>query len=166
VAIALGGSALTIGKAGDGQPMGIALGFLAAVIYSCYILIGSRIPAEVHPLASSTVIVSCAALIYGGSALAHGVRLPADATGWAAALAVAVVCTVLAILFFFKGIERVGPVQASVYSTVELLVTLSLAGMVLGEPITLTRGLGGMLIIAAVLLLAREELRAARADRG
>ena len=138
---------------------------MAALIYSCYILIGSRIPAEVSPLVSTTVVVTCAALIYGGLALAHGVHLPGSGAGWGAALVVAVVCTVLAILFFFKGIERVGPVRASVYSTVELLVTLSLAGLVLGEPISLARGLGGVLIIAAVLLLAREELRAARAGR-
>jgi drug/metabolite transporter (DMT)-like permease len=69
----------------------------------------------------------------------------------------------MAILFFFEGMERVGPVRASVYSTVELLVTLTLAGLMLGEPVSLTRGLGGILIVAAVLLLAREELRAARA---
>jgi len=161
VAMALAGSALTIGRAGDGKPLGIALGVLAALLYSCYILAGSRITAAMEPLVATTVIISGAAAIFAGNAAARGVHLPAGAAGWGAALGVAVVCTVLAILFFFEGIERVGPVRASVYSTVELMVTLLLAALLLGEPLTLGRGLGGILIVIAVVLLAREELGSA-----
>lgn len=163
VLVALAGSALTIGRAGDGKPLGIALGALAAVIYSCYILTGSRLPAAVTPVASTTVILTAAALVYAVVGAARGLRLPSGPAGWAAVLGVALVCTVMAILFFFEGMERVGPVRASVYSTVELLVTLTLAGLVLGEPVSLTRALGGILIVTAVIVLAREELRAARA---
>jgi len=163
VAVALAGSALTIGKAGDGRPLGIALGVLAAAVYSCYILIGSRIPAAVTPVASTAVILTGAAAVYAVAGAARGLRLPTGAAGWGAVLGVAVVCTVMAITFFFEGMERVGPVRASVYSTVELLVTLTLAALVLGEPVSLTRGLGGILIVTAVIVLAREELRAARA---
>ena len=163
VAIALLGSALTIGRAGDGKPLGIALGLGAALIYSCYILIGSRIPAAISPTASTTVITSSAALTYAGAALFRGVRWPATPTGWGAVAGVALVSTVMAILFFFEGLERVGPVRASVYSTVEPVFTLVLAALMLGERVTLLRLAGGGLILAAVVLLAREELRAAAA---
>jgi drug/metabolite transporter (DMT)-like permease len=159
VAIALAGSALTIGRAGDGTVLGIFLGVLAAVVYSCYIIIGSRIPAAISPTASTAVITSAAAVTYAGAAAVRGVRLPATPVGWVAVLGVALVCTVMAILFFFEGMERVGPVRASVYSTVEPMFTLTLAALLLGEPITLLRALGGALIVAAVVLLAREELR-------
>jgi drug/metabolite transporter (DMT)-like permease len=160
VAIALAGSALTIGRAGDGKPLGIALGLLAALVYSVYILAGSRLPAGISPLAASAVITTAAAATCGAAAAARGLRLPAHPAGWAAVLGVAVLGTVLAILFFFEGMERVGPVRASVYSTVEPMVTLGLAAALLGEPVTLVRALGGVLIVGAVLLLAREELRA------
>jgi len=163
VAIALAGSALTIGRAGDGKPLGIALGLGAALIYSCYILIGSRIPAAISATASTAVITSSAAVVYACAALARGPRLPATPTGWLAVAGVALVSTVMAILFFFEGLERVGPVRASVYSTVEPAFTLVLAALLLGEPITLTRLGGGALILAAVFLLAREELRSAAA---
>ena len=159
VAIALAGSALTVGRAGDGKPLGIALGLLAALIYSCYILIGSRIPAGISPTASTAVITSAAALTYAGAALVRGLRLPATPTGWMAVAGVAVVSTVLAILFFFEGMKRVGPVRASVYSTVEPMFTLFLAALLLGERVTVLRLAGGALILAAVVLLAREELR-------
>ena len=61
VAIALAGSALTVGRAGDGKPLGIALGLLAALIYSCYILTGSRVPADIDPTTATAVIITGAA---------------------------------------------------------------------------------------------------------
>ena len=165
VAIALAGSALTIGRAPGGRPLGIVLGLGCALIYSCYILAGSRIPAAIRPTTSTAVITSAAALVYAGVALVRGLRLPASAGGWAAVAGVALVSTVMAILFFFEGMERVGPVRASVYSTVEPLFTLFLAALLLGERITATRLAGGALILAAVILLAREELRSSPAAR-
>jgi drug/metabolite transporter (DMT)-like permease len=156
VGIALAGSIFIIGKAGDGKPLGIFFGLLAAVIYSVYILAGSRFPKDVTPTASTTVIVSSAAVTYAGVVAFKGFHPPATGAGWLSVLAITVVCTVLAILFFFEGLERVGPVRASVFSTIEPVFTVLLAAAVLDETITLTRGLGGVLIVGAVILLARE----------
>jgi len=156
VAIALAGSVLIIGRAGDGQPLGIFFGLLAAFIYSVYILTGSRFPADVTPVASTTVIASSAALTYGVAVAIRGFHPPATTQGWISIVSIAVICTVLAILFFFEGLERVGPVKASVFSTVEPVATVILAALVLGERITLVRVLGGALIVGAVLMLARE----------
>jgi len=166
VAVALAGSALTIGRAGAGSLLGVLLSLLAAVIVALYILAGSLLPATVTPTATATVIISSAAMVCAGVAAARGLHPPGTAAGWAALLGVAVVCTVLPILLFFEGLERVGPVRASVYSTVEPLVTLGLGAALLGEPITVTRLLGGGLIVAAVILLAREELRQAATPPG
>jgi drug/metabolite transporter (DMT)-like permease len=159
VAIALAGSVLTVGAAGDGQPLGVLFGALAAVVYSVYILTGSRIPAGVTPTASSTVIISSAAAVYGVVAALRGVRLPAGPGGWIAVVAIAIV-TVLAIAFFLAGLERMGPVRASVYSTLEPAFTVALAAALLGEAVTPLRVVGGALILGAVALLARSEARA------
>ena len=56
---------------------------------------------------------------------------------------------------FFAGLERVGPTNASTLSTVEPAVTVVLAAMVLGETISFFRIIGGMMIILAVIILAR-----------
>ncbi len=156
VGISLAGSILIIGKAGDGKPLGIFFGLLAAFIYSVYILTGSRFPKDVTPITSTTVIASSAAVTYAGVVSVKGFHPPMTATGWIALMAIAVVCTVLAILFFFEGLKRVGPVRASVFSTIEPVFTVILAAMVLNESITLVRVLGGALIVCAVILLARE----------
>lgn len=159
VAMALLGSVLTIGRAGDGKPLGIFFGLLAALIYSGYILVGSRLPGDVTPAASAAVVSSAAALVYGAVALYRGVRLPQGAAGWGAVAAIAVVGTVLAIAFFLAGLARIGPVKASIYSTVEPAFTLLLAAWLLGEVATPLRLLGGALILGAVILLARLDLR-------
>jgi drug/metabolite transporter (DMT)-like permease len=159
VAIALAGSMLTVGRAGGGKPLGIVLALLATLCYSTFILAGTRIPAAVSPIATSTVITTVAAAVYAGAAALHGLRLPATGAGWAGVLGVAVVCGTLATLLFFKGLEQVGPVRASVYSTVELAVTLGLAAVVLGESLNLVRAAGAVLIVTAVVLLAQQELR-------
>jgi hypothetical protein len=61
------------------------------------------------------------------------------------------------IVTFFAGLERVGPTNASTLSTVEPAVTVALAAWVLGEAISFMRILGGIMIIVAVIILARSE---------
>jgi drug/metabolite transporter (DMT)-like permease len=157
IGMALAGSVLTIGPATDGKPLGIFFGVLAASIYACYILVGSRIPSNVTPTASATIVISAAAVVYGAVAIVRGVHLPATAMGWAGVAGVALVGTVLAIGFFFAGLERIGPVKASIYSTLEPAFTLALAAALLGEAVTPLRLGGGALILAAVVLLARAD---------
>ncbi len=81
--------------------------------------------------------------------------LPRTPLGWAAVLAVALVSTVIAIVTFFAGMERVGPVKASTLSTFEPVVTVILAAVVLREAISFTQMLGGALILMAVIVLVR-----------
>ena len=65
----------------------------------------------------------------------------------------------LAVALFLAGLERLGPVRASVYSTLEPATTLVLATVLLGEQVTWLRAAGATLILGAVLLLARGESR-------
>ncbi len=164
--LALAGLALTVAPAlGGGAsafprlPLGIALGIAAAVIYAIYIVVGMRLTARVAPLALSAVITAGAAVVFIGVAAVHGPRWPATATGWAAVAAIAIISTVFAISFFFAGLARVGATQASTLSTVEPVVTIALAAVVLDERIAPVQLGGGALILAAVLLLARPKER-------
>jgi drug/metabolite transporter (DMT)-like permease len=157
VGMALLGSALTIGRAVDGSPVGIFFGVLAALIYSVYILTGGKLPAGITATASTTVVATAAATVYALVVLLRGAQLPRTALGWTAVLAIAVVCTVLAVALFLAGLERLGPVRASVYSTLEPVTTLVLAAALLGEQVTWARAAGGALILAAVVLLTRGE---------
>jgi drug/metabolite transporter (DMT)-like permease len=158
IGMSLAGSVLTIGRAGDGSPLGIFFAVLAAVIYSVYITVGGRLP-RTSAAASAAIVTTSAGLVFAAVGVAAGVRLPATAAGWAGVLGVAVVGTVLAIGFFLAGLERIGGVKASIYSTLEPGFTVLLAAVFLGERVTPLRVAGGALILAAVLLLARAEAR-------
>jgi drug/metabolite transporter (DMT)-like permease len=155
--IALGGTVLTIGPTGGGQFLGVILGLAAAFIYSIYILVGSKITRQVTAIQSSTVVIVSAAIVSGGLAAIKGPAFPATASGWASVIAIALISTILAVVTFFAGLERVGPTNASTLSTVEPAVTVVLAAMVLGETISFFRIIGGMMIILAVIILARSE---------
>ncbi|MGQ9646544.1 MAG: DMT family transporter [Thermodesulfobacteriota bacterium] len=155
--IALGGMILTIGPAGGGQFLGVIFGLGAALIYSIYILIGSKITKQVGAIQSSTVVIFSAAIVSGGLVAIQGPALPATISGWASVIAIALISTVLAIVTFFAGLERVGPTNASTLSIIEPAVTVVLAAAVLGETISLMRIIGGMMIIVAVIILARRQ---------
>jgi drug/metabolite transporter (DMT)-like permease len=159
--LALLGTALTVGPEG-GQLLGILLATTAAAIYSVYIIVGSQVLKRVSALQSSTVIFASAGAVSGILMAAHGPHLPATASGWLVIGAIVLIATVLPVVTFLAGMERIGPTSAATLSTLEPVVTVVLAACLLGEmlrPITL---LGGGLILVAVLLLTHGELRRAR----
>jgi drug/metabolite transporter (DMT)-like permease len=73
--------------------------------------------------------------------------------GWLWLAGIVAVSTVAAIVLFFAGLARVGPSRASIISTVEPLVTVSLAFVVFGERLAAIQLLGGALVLASVVLL-------------
>lgn len=161
--VALAGTALTVAPAlnmGDAAAQsttaaGIAFAVAAAVFYSLYIIAGTWLGRRASPLAMSVVVIASAAVAFAVAAFAHGPRWPQSTGGWIAVIAIALVSTVAAITFYFAGLERIGPTRAATLSTVEPLVTVTLAAVVLGETIAPVQLAGGALILAAVLLLAR-----------
>lgn len=159
VAVALAGTALAVGGDLDSEPVGIVLGIGAALVYSLYILTGERVMPAVGALPAAAVVMLSAAGVYGAAAFAEGLALPHGAAGWAALLAIALFSTLFAIVGFFKGMERLGAADASTLSTLEPLVTILLAWLVLGETITAWQLLGGALVLAAVVVLARSQTR-------
>ncbi len=156
--LALGGTALTIGSVGGGKPLGIVLSLGAAFIYSVYILVGSKIIEQGTAIPSSTIIITSAAVMYSGLIAIKGASFPTTWSGWASVSAVALISTVLAVVTFLAGLERVGPTNAATLSTIEPVVTVILAALVLEEAITPLRVAGGVMILLAVILLTRSRL--------
>jgi drug/metabolite transporter (DMT)-like permease len=163
--IALGlatlGAALTANPQG-GQWRGILLALSAAVIYSVYIIVGTGVMRQVSAVQSSVVIFTAAGLVYGALTAINGPHWPVTSAGWLAVAAVTLIATVIPVVTFLAGLKLIGPTDASMLSTLEPVVTVLLAALLFGEilqPVTL---LGGGLILAAVLLLARSELRPGR----
>ena len=143
------------GAVGALDVLGAALGLIAAVVYSVYILVSEGVTARVSPLPLAALVCSGAATTLTLGALVAGDlsagRVSATGFGWLAALAV--VSTVGAIGLFFAGLRRVGPTAASILSTLEPVVTVALAFVVFGESLGTTQLAGGALVLAAVLVI-------------
>jgi drug/metabolite transporter (DMT)-like permease len=155
LALSFAGIALTLGG-GHGTATGIALGLGAAAFYSVYIVIGARELATTDALASTTVVCLSAAATLLVVSFFREPHFPGVWWGWAAVGAVAVVSTVVAIVAFFAGLKRVGPAVASIASTLEPVVTVALAWVVLGESLSAIQIAGGALVLAAAVSLARK----------
>lgn len=130
--LALAGTALTVGPEG-GQSLGMLLAISAAAIYSVYILVGTQVMKQVSAVQSSTVIFASAGGMSGVLMIRNGPHLPATGAGWAVIGSIVLIATVLPVVAFLAGLKRVGPTNAAMLSTLEPVVTVLLAAMLLGE---------------------------------
>ncbi|MBP2638739.1 MAG: carboxylate/amino acid/amine transporter [Firmicutes bacterium] len=136
------------------HPVGVFLGLGSAFIYACYIIIGNRLLKDVTPLVTTIYVCASAAIFFILIGLVTGdllFNLPLQ--GWLAMLAIAVFPTIIGILGFFSGSAHIGATNASIISTVEPLITVILAAILLNESITLAQALGGVLIITGIVIL-------------
>jgi drug/metabolite transporter (DMT)-like permease len=157
------GLVLVVAGAGAGalDPLGVSLAFAAAVVYATYILVSDGIARRMPARLLATLVCTGAAVsLTAGAALLGDLHPGAvSLAGWGWLAGIAVVCTVTAIGLFFAGLRRVGPTTASILSTVEPVVTVTLAALVFGETLGPLQLAGGLLVLAAVptLALARRE---------
>ncbi|WP_313952170.1 DMT family transporter [Accumulibacter sp.] len=155
VVAALFGTGLAVGGSLAGSLPGILLGVGAALIYSVYILVGERVTPVSGAIPSATVIMLAAALVFGLIVLWRGPAFPASPGPWVAVGSIALLSTAVAIITFFAGMARLGAADAATLSTLEPVVTVVLAALFLGEAIGPWQSVGGAIILAAVIVLAR-----------
>jgi drug/metabolite transporter (DMT)-like permease len=143
---------LFVGDPAHVEPLGVALALGAALAYTGYILISDTVRTD--PLLLSALVCAGAAASFALTAAISGAAdFGFEAEGWLWLGAIAVVSTVLAIVLFFGGLQRVGPSRASIISTIEPLVTVLLAFAVFGESLAAVQLIGGGLVLASVILL-------------
>jgi len=155
--LALIGTALTVGPV-SGQLIGALMAITAALIYSIYIIVGTNVMKHVTAVQSSTVIFASAGAVYGLLTLINGAHFPASNSGWLAMLGIIVISTIIPVVTFLAGLERIGPTNAAMLSTLEPIVTVLLTAWLFGERLMPIVMVGGGLILVAVILLTRAEL--------
>ena len=156
--LALVGSALTVDPNG-GQLVGALMAIGAALIYSIYIIVGTNVMKHVSAVQSSAIIFASAGVVYGALTFANGAHLPESNSGWLAMLGIITLSTIIPVVTFLAGLERIGPTNAAMLSTLEPVVTVLLAAWLFGDKLPPLVMVGGGLILVAVILLTRSELR-------
>ncbi|MDD4600931.1 hypothetical protein SDC9_13641 [bioreactor metagenome] len=138
----------------DVQPIGVMLSLGAALVYSGYIIIGNRVLKSVDSLVATTYVCSAAGIALLLIGWAGGLQsLSFAAEGWLAIFGIAFLGTIVGVLGFFAGMSRIGAANASIISMTEPVITVLLSMLLLTEKLTSVQVLGGLLIIAGVIIL-------------
>jgi drug/metabolite transporter (DMT)-like permease len=143
-----GKASLASGEHGISPALGIVACLAATVLYGFAANFTRRTLREVPPMAVAAGSQIGAALFLAGPAALAWPAAPPGGTAWAAAAALALACTGLAYVLYFRLIARAGAANAM---TVTLLVpgfAMLWGAMLLGEAVT-----PAMLAGAAVVLL-------------
>ena len=156
--LALIGTGLTVDPSG-GHILGALMAISAALIYSVYIIVGTNVMKHVSAVQSSTVIFASAGFVFGLITAINGAHFPTANSGWFAMIGIVVIATVIPVVTFLAGLEMIGPTNAAMLSTLEPVVTVLLAAWLFQERLNAISLLGGALILVAVILLTRNELK-------
>lgn len=153
--ITLVGLGLVLGLSFGGiQPIGVSLALAAALFYSVYIVVGNRVVKGVSSYVTSAYIALFATISTFFIALKDGgVDLTFAVQGWWALLGIVVFSTVVAISFFFRGLQLIGSTKASVLSTLEPVVTFGFSALLFGESFSLLQLLGGCAVLVGAALI-------------
>ncbi len=155
--MALGGIAFMVGapSAGSLHPTGVAMALSAALVYAVYIPVLDRLQRDRPPLDVSRAIA------VGGTVI-FTVWAVSTRTLFAHFDAITTVSSLLqgvlsagGFVGFLAGLSKLGPVRTAITSTVEPFWTALLGLLVLDQPLGAGTLIGGVAIMAAVLLLQR-----------
>jgi drug/metabolite transporter (DMT)-like permease len=142
----------TVGAA----PAGLGLALASAACYAVY-TVGSRytVPRATPPGVMLGVLVGTTASMGLYGVLDGGLGLPATPAGWGVVAGLVGCSTVLPHLMFYEGVSRLDAGRVGVLSTAEPVVTVVLGAVLLGERVTAVVFLGGVLVLAGVVLVQR-----------
>lgn len=164
IAIALAGAAVVVSRgdlallAAGSIGAGEALMFCGVCAWAAYTIIGQRALRGLTPIAATTY-----ASLWGGAMLTAGAltelpRLDASMLTWTNAAAVAylgVFGTVVAFIWYYQGVQAIGPARTAVFTNLVPVFGVALAALLLGEAVTGSMLIGGALVIAGVALANR-----------
>jgi drug/metabolite transporter (DMT)-like permease len=133
---------------------------LSSGLYALHVVLSQRVlyemPAQTLTLYALTAM---AAFTPAAGWVMDNVRAPVPTAALGPIAAMAGVL-MLSRLTMFMGVKRLGGVQTALLTVLEILATVGLAIGFLEEQLTPVQWLGALLMIASVVLLARESPRA------
>lgn len=135
---------------------GIILSFIGGFLYAIYVLLlGASNIKHTDSLITGFYINIFSAFGMGTWAFAsQNFIYSINAAAFGYAVLLGLFASAVAIMAFFAGVKLIGPVKASIIANVEPLAAVLLATIVLSESLSLTQLLGGLLIIAAVIIIS------------
>ncbi len=143
---------LTGGGRGEPDWLGVMLMVASAATYGWHLVLGQWVLADVPSQKATPYILTAMATTVGLARILTGEPVETIATGgWHAIIGLGVT-TAASRLLMFAGLQRLGGIEAALVSLLELLVSLGLALLLLGERLTLLEWIGGAILVVSVLM--------------
>jgi drug/metabolite transporter (DMT)-like permease len=154
LAISFGGVSLLIGGIRLQAGLPLLLAIASPVFYAAYILVSERLMQGSPALTASAMVHTGAGVsLFALLVLTGGPALPANLSAWPVLVLLALVPSMIAISFLLAGLPLIGAPQAALISTIEPVVTLTLAAVLLGDRLTPAQLLGAAAVIVAVAVI-------------
>jgi drug/metabolite transporter (DMT)-like permease len=153
--LALAGVTIMVGAPTEKlNPIGVMLAIVSALLYSVYLPALEHVQQDIPALLSTFLLIAGAAISFVLAALFAGeLFLPQGAAVWSNIFLLAFVSTIIAFSALIKGLSVLGPVRTAIIATVEPFFTAILGVLVLGNQLSASTLIGGVLIAAAVLVI-------------
>lgn len=147
---------LTRTRPGELDWMGVVLMIASAAFYGWHLVLGQWVLADVSSHTASLYILTTMACVVSAARIIENRPVETLAiTGWVAILSLGLT-TALSRLTMFSALEHLGGIETSLAGLLELLVSLVLALLLLGERLTAVQWVGGGLLVASLWLMARD----------
>jgi drug/metabolite transporter (DMT)-like permease len=164
LALTIFGIALTVPSVFDGSAdadgIGLAYTIGNAVLYAIYILATARLMRPIPGRRIDSVVAATwsltGSLVFAfGTIAINGLQRPTDWGETFNLVGLAVISTVVAGMAFLLGLARLGPAPTALVATVEPVLTLVWAVLLLGESLQPVQVAGAALVLAGVVWAQR-----------
>lgn len=155
--LALAGVLLATGLSFHGESSGVLWALFAALSYGASIIYGTHRIRHVQPLASAAIVLLGCTLTFAVAALYWGAQLPSGGPAWWSTLGLALFATIVPVAAFLAGSPHIGSSSAATLSTLEPVVAVTIAVLLIGEPISAGMLGGGLLVVVAAIILSRQD---------
>lgn len=153
-----------------GQPLefdliGILISLLNGVTIAVYMLLSEAIFKRVQERELGTTWVNTGAMLMGLLMIfIFGFNSPDTFGGWSLLISLGIFGTLVPILFMNIGIQLLGAARSSVIVTLQPVVAVLISTIFLGDVLTISQWIGGLLVIVAIALLQRSPNQSSSTD--
>lgn len=162
--LATGGAFIIMGGNLNGEPLGLFLALLSALVYTTYILYSAKYLRPGVGAQSSAYMMVGNAVTYGIISLFVGFEPPQTRVGLFALVLITLLSTIVAFWSYMEGLGRLGPIKTSLVALLEPLLTVIFSVIILGEALTRDIVLGGCLVMASLFITVRASQKEARRE--
>lgn len=155
ITLAMAGLVFVLGASPSAvNASGVLMALGAAVVYSVYLVLGTRVVKELSPTVTTAFVASFAALSLLTAGAAGGtLNFALSPTAWLAVAGIVAFATIMAMLTLFRGLELIGPTRASILSMLEPLLTFAFSALLFGDRFTALQLAGGIAVLTGATLV-------------